>query len=148
MRSAGVYLHPAALILHAMGRVPAGFQISIPPVFRLPVAPAPELVGHTLRCALAAYQPAFPQPNDWRSQRTDFLKSAGVGSWSKLEGSSRSCWIEESDGELRFTPLRNGGSRGAQKGYQPFGAAPIVCPAGASDEALGGALLAALAKCE
>src|SRR5258708_2533748 len=127
MRSAGVYLNPDALILHALGQVPAGFLISIPPVLRLPASAEPDLLGRTLRDALAAYQPNFPQPADWNRHRADFLKAAGVRSWRKLEGLSRSCWIQQADHEITFTPLRNGGSHGAKKGFQPFGALPLVC---------------------
>ena len=148
VRSAGVYLHPSAFILHALGQVPAGFQISIPPVFRLPVSAAPELLGRTLREALAAYQPGFAQPADWSGHRAGFLKAAGLRSWRNLEGLSRSCWIQEADRQITFTPLRNGGPRGAKKGFQPFGAALIVCSSGASDQELGGVLLDALAMCE
>lgn len=148
LRSAGVYLHPAALILHAQGRVPAGFHLSIPPVFLLAVSPAPDVLGCTLREALAAYQPALPQPQDWRAHRAGFLRATGVRSWSQLEGLSRSCWIEEAQAGITFTPLRNGGSRGAKKGFQPFGASPIACPGGVGDEVLGQALFDALGKCE
>jgi hypothetical protein len=148
VRAAGVYLHPDALILYALGQVPAGFLVSIPPVFRLPAFGAPDLVGRTLREALAGYQSPFPQPSDRKAHRAAFLKATGVRSWRKLEGSSRMCSIEEGDAEITFTPWRNGGSHGPNKGFQPFGAAPITCAKSVSDAALGAALLDALAKCE
>ena len=63
-------------------------------------------------------------------------------------GTSGFCWIEESAGFVTFTPLRNGGSRGDEKGFQPFGKEPVRVPASFSNEELGDVLLQTLSHCE
>jgi hypothetical protein len=134
-----------------LGRAPAGFHVSTSPVFRLPPDASPESVGRHLREALASYQPNFalPPPSEWKAYQRAFLKSTGFRSWRQLEGPSKSCFIQQdADGRVVFTPLRNGGSRGPKKGFQPFGLPAITTPASLTDGALGTYLLDALAKSE
>ena len=77
-----------------------------------------------------------------------FLRAAGVRSWRQLEANAVACWIREENGTIRLTPLRNGGTRGDKKGFQPFDAADISVLTSASDEQLGAAVLAALDRSE
>jgi hypothetical protein len=48
------------------------------------------------------------------------------------------------DGRITLTPLRNGGTRGDQKGFQPFGAPVVTVAEAAPDAELGAAVIEAL----
>ena len=141
-RYAGVYLHGDTLILHALGQMPrGGGLISREPVVRLPKPVSAAEVGRTVRQMLDS----FRFDVEWsKGTRDEFLKATGFRSWRQLEGPARSCWIREEAAGTVLTPLRNGGSRGDEKGFQPFGAEEIRCATGCGDEEIGAALLRAL----
>jgi len=101
-----------------------------------------------LRDAIEAFQANVPVPKDWRQFRAEFLRATGFRSWRALEGKAKCCWISKESDVITFTPLRNGGAKGGQKGFQPFGAAPIHASFNTSAEELGAALLMALAECK
>jgi len=147
-RSAGVYQHPTELVLYAQRRARAGFCMASPPVIRIPGTSTAEEVGTGLRRALDAYQDDLPDPANWKDFRAQFLRATGYKSWKSLEAHAKSCWIEDVDGSISFTPLRNGGSRGDNAGFQPFGKEPVVVLATCADEELGKALLHVLSICE
>jgi hypothetical protein len=142
---AGAYLHPDGFILYAQQRTSSGVLVNAAPVVRLPPhAPAADL-GTALRTVLASYKEGVPHPKNWSDATQRFLKATGYRSWRALQDPSRSCWIEASAGAFRITPLKNGGPRGDQKGFQPFGAEAVVAPGDATNEQLGRSLEAALA---
>jgi hypothetical protein len=144
-RSAGVYLLPDALLLHAMAVMRRGIGMAAPPVWRLPPTVEAADAGASLLDALSAFQTVpDPNPAERKARAAEFLKAARVRSWRALEHGTRSCFIEEADGVIVFTPLRNGGNKGATKGFQPFGApsVSVEIPRGAA--AVGEALLQAL----
>lgn len=145
---AGAYLHPDGFILHAHHRATSGVLVGAPPVLRLPLDASDADVGVAVRTVLGAYVEAVPHPSDWSESGRAFLKAAGYRSWRALEAPARSCWIEVADGRLLITPLRNGGSRGDRKGFQPFGAEPIAAALSDSDEEVGSALKEALRRAE
>lgn len=148
-RSAGVYLHPDRLIIYAHHLATAGFCVATTPVFILSCESSPMEVGVALRKALVNFQEGVPEPPEWKTHREMFLKATGFRSWKALQGlPTRSCWIEEADGKVIFTPLKNGGNRGPKKGFQPFGRNPINVSVSVSDEELGNGLLRVLKECE
>ena len=143
-RHAGAYLHPDGFILFAQHRATSGVLLSAPPVVRLGLDTSAGALGIALRQVLEAYQEGVPHPGDWREAAATMLEATGYRSWRALEGPARCCWIVETQTGFVFTPLRNGGSRGDQKGFQPFGAEPIGAAIDATDEQLGETLKAAL----
>lgn len=118
----------------------------MPPVIRLTASAATGEIGHALRAVLSEYREGVGDPTDWKADSAAFLRQTGFKSWKSLEGPARRCWIAESDEQIVFTPLRNGGTRGDQKGFQPFGAAVVTVPSESSDETVGRALLEALSR--
>ena len=132
------------LLLHCERRASAGFGVACPPVYRLLPSSSPAEVGATLRLALSAYVGGQPDPPDWKQFRAVFLKATGFRSWSKLEGNARSCWITEDEDQIKFTPLKNGGRSGPERGFQPIGAADVIVASSSADHDVGRALLLAL----
>jgi hypothetical protein len=144
-RSAGAYLLKDALLLHAIARMQRGIGMVSAPVWRLPSTADPADAGASLLDALSAFEIVpDPDPAQRKARSADFLKAARVRSWRALAHGSRSCWIEDTDGVIVFTPLRNGGNRGATKGFQPFGAPCVSVEIARGAAAVGEALLLAL----
>lgn len=145
---AGAHLHPDGFILHAQHRATSGVLVGAPPVLRLPLDVSEAELGIALRTALRAYAEDVPHPTDWSESGKAFLRAAGYRSWKSLEAPARSCWIELAEGRLVITPLRDGGSRGDQKGFQPFGAEPVAVSITGTDEEVGIALKAAFDRAQ
>jgi hypothetical protein len=145
---AGAYLHPDGFVLHAQHRAISGVLVGAPPVLRLPLNVSDAELGAALRTVLRAYVEGVRHPTDWSESGKAFLKAAGYRSWKSLEALARSCWIEVSDDRIVITPLRNGGSRGDQKGFQPFGAEPVISSISGDDDEVGGALKVALERAQ
>ena len=148
--SAGALLKGEEILVHPKAFTVDGIGISIPPVYRLAKATARRDVGAAVRDVLFT-SPSIVPPRFWKERKElerQFLKAAGTRSWRSLEANARSCWIVMQGGSIVLTPLRNGGTRGDAKGFQPFGASDIVLPASSSDEDLGTALIEALDKSE
>ncbi len=149
-RSAGAYLRPECLIIQAEARMRAGIRVATTPVWRLPPETSAAEIGAVLRSALSAFRGDEPNllHGEQKVMRAAFLRQAGFRSWRSLENGARSCWIEEHDGILVLTPLRNGGTKGATKGFQPFGVEPLTSPGDVGEQAMGQLLLDAWARSE
>ena len=145
-RRASATRNSATLFIHPVGTTVDGIGIDMPPVHRLDAAADPSDAGRALRESLAASTTRIP-PRFWREQREitkEFLKAAHVRSWRQLQTGAVACWIAERDGVIVLTPLRNGGTRGDSKGFQPFGASDVTVAASATDAELGAAVIEAL----
>ena len=143
-RAAGAYLHPQAWILHSEHRTTAGVLLHAPPVLRFSVPAKSAELGAAIRSTLAAYADGVPHPSSWKGSGAEFLKLTGFKSWRALEGLAKACWISAKEDKVFFTPLRNGGTCGDEKGFQPFGADPIVVSRQSADSELGEALVRAM----
>ena len=148
---AGALQRPEATLVYAEAELAGGGHLSEPPVFRLAPAASPEELGDAVQGALAAYRTAVPRPDhgEWGEAGKPFLKAAGFRSWRSLHRDAKMSWITQNpDGSYVFTILKNGGSRGDRKGFQPFGVPDQKLRADASTAELGLALLGALDLCE
>lgn len=143
---AGAYLIGDDIIVYPLAFTVDGIGVSVPPVHRLSRNAPRSNLGAALRDALFTPVSIVP-PRFWKERAelgVQFLKAARVRSWRQLQLSARNCNIVAADGLVRLTPLRNGGTRGDTKGFQPFGAADLTVPDSASDDELGTALVEAL----
>ena len=146
-RSAGVWLRPEVLILIAHLGVRGGPRYATLPVARLSPTSGVTEIGLTLRSMLGCYEEVNDiSDEDHHARGVVLLRAMKFRSWRSLEAGAKSCLIGEDQGALVFTPLRNGGTRGPRKGFQPFGAADISLPGDASNSAMGRALMDALAR--
>lgn len=105
-------------------------------------------IGAALRSLLTS-PPSAVLPDGWKENAElgkQFLTAAGVRSWKQLETDTVHCWIESNGDVVTLTPLRNGGTSGDRKGFQPFGATVVTVPMSATDAELGAAVLEALAR--
>lgn len=148
MTTCNIWQHSNLLVLSASHRSVAGFYFAAEPVRCLPAAAAQEEVGAAMRHCLAEGKTNVPVPSDWKVYHSAFLKAAGFRSWKALEGSAKSCEVSIGTSDFQLLPLKNGGSSGPHKGFQPFGATPVLLPLTASDRELGRGLLEALVRAE
>jgi len=138
------------LIVHPVGTTEDGIGVHMPPVHRFGIGADPAEVGHALRDSLTLSTTLAP-PRLWQERRElvkMFLRAAGVRSWRQLETNAVACWIREDNGRMTLTPLRNGGTRGDKKGFQPFDATDVSVSSSEPDARLGEALFAALEHSE
>ena len=142
-----MYLRGDTVIVYPINRAVSGLGISSEPVFRLSRGSISG-VGDAVLAALEAFREGLPQPDFARGEDAAFLRAAGFRSWRTLESGSVSCWFDDDGSHITFEPLRYGGTRGARKGFQPFGAEPVVLASGASATEVGTAALLALERAE
>ena len=149
-RHAGAYLRSECLLVYAQVQMPRGIGVASTPVWHLRPDGDTTVVGVAVASGLAAFHTldADPSHSELAVLSKSFLKAAGFRSWRALEAGARGCSIEERAGTIVFTPLRNGGTRGSKKGFQPFDAPPIVYRHDVGAATLGEALWEALRQAE
>ena len=145
-RTGGIYRRSDCIIIHLVNRATSGIGIASTPVFRVLVSASQEEIGQAILAALAAFEDGVPHPSEWIGHGKEFLKAAGFRSWRALEKDAVYCTFSDDGSSFRFEPLRNGGTRGDKKGFQPFGAAEVVLLSQVSAAELGTAALVALAR--
>jgi hypothetical protein len=145
-RRAGAYRTGNMLLLHAVAYTRAGIGVLVPPVHRFTSETDPGVVGAALSDLLAS-PPSIVPPDGWKDRAEmgkQFLKAAGFRSWKQLEARAVYCSIEAGEERITLTPLRNGGTRGDKKGFQPFGAPVVTVAVDAPTRELGAAVSEAL----
>jgi hypothetical protein len=97
---------------------------------------------------LTAYRERATDLSDeeFRRNAAEVLRATKFRSWRALEAGAKSCLVDEESGVVEFTPLRNGGTRGPKKGFQPFGATVVTSSTDAANEVMGRALMTALSS--
>ncbi len=136
------------MLVHPVAVTRAGIGVSIAPVHRFNAHSDGADIGAALRSSLE-HGVSVAVPEGWKEHADlgrAFLRAAHLRSWKQLQTGSVSCWVRSDGSQIELTPLRNGGTSGPEKGFQPFGAAPIALAADASDAELGTALLEALTR--
>jgi hypothetical protein len=149
-RAAGAYRIGQEILVHALAFTEDGIGVSVTPVHRFQGNADAGAIGAALRSVLFT-PPSIVPPRGWKDRAPlgkQFLEAARVSSWRQLQLKAVSCWIASEGHVVKLTPLRNGGTRGDKKGFQPFGAPEIVLDARESDHALGAALINALRQSE
>jgi hypothetical protein len=150
-RLASVLERPEVLLVHAEAKTTAGVYLANEPVIRLKPTAAPQELGAALRQALASFRIGVPHPKPEQVSGLfkPFLKAAGFRSWRSLEVGAKCCSVSQKpDGSIVIAILRNGGTRGDRKGFQPFGVPDHRLPEGVSDASLGAGVRKALELCE
>jgi hypothetical protein len=109
------------------------------------------LVGSAILEALLAFQPSVPVPDyrspEWKAHQLALFRAAGVKSARQFESGSKAVLIETARKNLHFTPSRNGGSTGPNKGHHFLLERMVETPLGIDPEALGLTLAEVWARC-
>ena len=140
---ASVAARSDGLFIHALHQTDAGFWTAGLPAVRLsPEAPLTAL-GAAVQQALAASRRGVPTPkrNDISERDHPVLQEFGMRSWKALQGDARLCQVEQRGETVEITPMRNGGTKGQDKGFHELSADAFSVPVrDLTAEALGGAV--------
>ena len=148
-RSGAVYRHGDVLLVHPINSTVTGLGVASEPLARQRFDAGVEVIGMAVQGALKAYREDIPSSREASAERgRAFLKAAGFRSWRSLERDALYCQFYDDGDQITFEPLRNGGTQGEKKGFQPFGAASVTVPARSSAATIGEATLEALSRAE
>ena len=143
MKVATIYERKGKLYVHSSSKTTAGVWVFNAPVLAVDKEDADE-VGRSIRECLAASREGVPHPKSFTNLFDPVLDLAGVKSLGTFVKSAKCVEVETSDGAVvTLIPTRNGG---VDDGFAPLPNKSEV--ALGSDEALGSAAVAALAKSE
>jgi hypothetical protein len=147
-RSAGfasLYRLPQVLVVVTYDRTTAGFHIAADRVKGLPVDSDPDVLGGVLLIALAASRDGVPVP-DWnaplRERVGPTLKAAGYRSYRSFVLDALCAGVTRTGDTVTFTPTRNGGPTGPQRGFEDLPGRAQSCSALPAE--IGRAAIAAL----
>lgn len=143
MKAATIYERKGALYIHSSSKTVAGVWIISAPVLTADKANVGE-IGRAIRECLAASEEGVPHPNSFANLFDPVLDLAGVKSFGTFVKSAKCVEVETfEDAIVTLLPTRN---EGVDEGF-----VPLISKTEAlfdSDEALGSAAVAALARSE
>jgi hypothetical protein len=147
--SASAYWRPERIVIGAKARTVHRAYFGTE-WWVMPVNATPAKLGSAIRRALLAFHADAPQPDfraaGWKALSKARLHAAGVTSEGKYIKGSKLVHIDAASDSLVFTPTRNGGTTGPDKGYEEL-AAKMAVSLRADDNHLGVALTEAWARC-
>jgi hypothetical protein len=149
---AQAYWWPGKMILvHPLARTEPGFYISAEPWMALPSNVNHAILGSAIREVLLAFQPNVPVPDyrspAWKALRLARIRAVGVRSERQFMNGSKLVGISTVGQNLRFTPTRNGGSIGPDRGYRDLPEGIIEAPLTIDTKGLGLKVIDAWARC-
>jgi hypothetical protein len=106
-----------------------------------------DVLGASLVDALNAALKNRPPVTDWKALGEPLFKAAGVRSWAALQKQNSLVAVQRERGTIRFSPCRNGGASGDDRGYKEIAEAVASIASSASPSEVGQAIRTALAQC-
>lgn len=125
----------------------SGFFVASEPYQSLPTDAEAVLLGRAVRNAFEFAQRQIPDPTDWKAFSAPRLAAAGVKSEAAFQRNSQLVTITAVDSRITLTPTRNGGTKGADKGFHQLEDNVLVVAANCTDDVLGKALHETLSSC-
>jgi hypothetical protein len=121
------------------------------PFVTLPPDATDTVIGSAVRAALLASKPNVPIPDyrapEWKALRLARLHAGGVRSEAQFMTARRLVSIEAVGNILSFTPTRNGGSVGPERGYHDLRELSVNAAMEIDDEGVARKLAEAWAHC-
>ena len=135
----GVYGRRNDLVVVACHLTDTGLWLAGLPAIQVSLDATATELSNIVREVLRASGTTVPAPkrDDPPRRLKPVLQAVGAKSWSEIERNSRLCNVsQEKPGEIRVVPTRNGGGRGADKGFHDLDSLAFTIPADAFDEVL------------
>jgi hypothetical protein len=148
MKSAAVHQLKDRILVHPWQQTDMGVGIASEPYVAIPLEVDTEQLGKSIVDALGDSGRTVPHPTSWKGQDASRLRAAGVRSERAFQDGARYVRVESTQAGFLIEPSRNGGTKGATKGFQPLPAHAIALDAGASTGDLGKAVREGLDLCE
>lgn len=112
-----IYRLNSRFVVHPVNTTTAGVGIASEPYIVLPRPASAADLGKVINHALDQLRHGIPHPSDWKGSSRPRLVAAGLGSEAALHKQASMVDVT-CDGEtLTFTPQRNGGANGSDKGF-------------------------------
>lgn len=117
MRHASAFLTRDKLIFCSSAKTIDGVYISTPPYVHMQRTAHASEIAKAIHQVLESSKDNVPHPNqkEWGEVARKHLDGLGMKSMSVLHAKANYCSMEELDGQLKFSPTKNLGTRG---GYQ------------------------------
>lgn len=147
MSKACAYLLKDRWLIHPTSKTTSGLVIASAPFQAIPADSDLAVLGIAIRVALATSSDGVPHPTDWKGISSSRLTAAGVKTEATFQRNSKLVAVNRIGAEIVFTPTRNGGSSGGDKGFHKIDDRAVVASIGISDESLGQKVHDALADC-
>jgi CDI immunity protein len=148
VKRATVYVRADDMLIHPDDQTVDGLWIVGSPVQVVPSESTHEAIGSAIRESIFKSCGNVSRPASSDGVATPLLTAAGVRSWTALARVASMCALQLTDGELVFTPTRNGGLTGPDRGYHELTGGRLVIPISSADAELGEALTTCVARCQ
>jgi hypothetical protein len=115
--SATIYRLDTRFVVHPVNTTTAGVGIASEPYIVLPTPTSAVDLGTAINHALDSYRNGIPHPTNWKGLSGPRLAAAGVRSEAALHKQALMVEVTRAGNTLTFTPQRNGGATGNDKGF-------------------------------
>jgi hypothetical protein len=145
---ADAYRWANRVLVNSVARTRAGFSVATEPWIALPAEFQPTELGRALAEALSSSKTDLLLPIDYKALKAARLSAAGVRSERQFMQSVQFVSIESDGSGISFTPSRNAGWLGEQKGFHLLENQTVRVSISADSAALGVALAKAWSLCQ
>lgn len=146
MKKALIYKLPSRFVVCPVSTTTSGISIASEPYIVLPTPASAVELGASINQALASSLAGVEHPSSWKGLATPRLAAAGVRSEATFQKQASLVSVNADGKKATFTPHRNGGATGPDKGYSPIDECAVqVDPK--TQEAWGAAALEAFEHC-
>ena len=119
-----IYELPDRFFLHASAKTEDGFYIASEPTSSAALETGDielgELVIDTLRASSLIGIVPTPQMNQYTELDRTVLRLSGCKSWMAIHRKGKLCEILSNGSVITIIPMRNGGTKGEDKGFSPL----------------------------
>lgn len=120
MKKALIYKLPSRLVVCPVSTTTSGIGIASEPYIVLPTPASAVELGASINQALASSFAGVEHPSSWKGLATPRLAAAGVRSEATFQKQASLVSVNADGNTATFTPHRNGGATGPDKGYSPI----------------------------
>lgn len=115
--SATIYRLDTRFVVYPVSTTTADVGIASEPYIVLPTPVSAVDLGMAINHALDSYRNDVPHPTNWKGLSGPRLAAAGVRSEAALHKQASMISVTRTGNTVSFTPQRNGGATGADKGF-------------------------------
>lgn len=120
MRKASIYKLPSRFIVCPVSTTTSGIGITSEPYIVLPTPVSAVELGKAINQALDSSHDGVSHPLSWKGLAAPRLVAAGVKSEATFQKQASLVSLIANGKTVTFTPHRNGGATGPDKGFSPI----------------------------
>lgn len=120
MKKASIYKLPSRFIVCPVSTTTSGIGIASEPYIVLPTPVSAVEMSEAINLALDSSRDGVAHPSCWKGLATPRLAAAGVKSEATFQKLASLVSLITDGKTVTFTPHRNGGENGPDKGFSPI----------------------------